>query len=72
MLQSIGFKPPLKVREAYRSAKSVAVASLGTVRVPSNKPLQRTINSSVQLTLVAVWRHTVSAGSDPVSAVGRS
>jgi len=31
--------------------------------------LQRTTNSSVQLTLVAAWRHTVSAGSGPVSAV---
>ncbi len=30
---------------------------------------RRTSNSSVQLTLVAVWRHTVSAGSDPVSTV---
>jgi hypothetical protein len=37
--------------------------------MPPNKALQRTINRSVQLTLVAVWRHTVSAGSDPISAV---
>jgi hypothetical protein len=36
---------------------------------PFNKALQRTINSSVQLTLVAVWRHTDSAGLAPVSAV---
>jgi len=31
--------------------------------------LQRASNSSVQLTLAATWRHTLSAGSDPVSAV---
>ena len=34
-----------------------------------NKPLQRTSNSLVQLTLVAAWRYTSEAGSDPVSAV---
>jgi hypothetical protein len=36
--------------------------SLGTQcasQPPHNKALQRTINSSVQLTLVAVWRHTL-------------
>ncbi len=33
------------------------------------QPLQWTNNSSVQLDLVAVWRHTVSNGSGPVSAV---
>ncbi len=27
-----------------------------TMRLPPNKAFQRTINSSVQLTLVAVWR----------------
>lgn len=32
-------------------------------RRPPPKPLQGTSNSSVQLTLVAVWRHTVLAGS---------
>jgi hypothetical protein len=31
--------------------------------------LQRTINSPFQLAMVAVWRHTSVAGSDPVSAV---
>jgi hypothetical protein len=30
---------------------------------------RRTSNSSVQLTLVAVWRHTLEAGSGPFSAV---
>ena len=33
------------------------------------KAVQRTSNSWVQLTLVAVWRHASVAGSDPVSAV---
>ena len=33
------------------------------------EPLQRTINSLLQLTLVAIWCHTSGAGSDPVSAV---
>jgi hypothetical protein len=37
--------------------------------LPPNKALQRTSNSFVQLTLVAIWRHTVSIGSDPVSTV---
>ena len=36
---------------------------------PPNKALQRTSNSSVQLTMVAFWRHTRGAGSGPVSAV---
>jgi hypothetical protein len=36
---------------------------------PANKALQRTRNTSAQLTHRAVWRHTVSAGSGPVSAV---
>jgi len=40
-----------------------------TASAPLNKALQRTINSSVQLTMVAVWRHTWVAGSDQVSAV---
>jgi len=35
----------------------------------ANKALQRTINSSVELTLVAIWRHTESTGSGSVSAV---
>ncbi len=35
----------------------------------ANQPLQRTTNSSDQLTLVAIWRHTVSTRSGPVSAV---
>jgi len=39
---------------------------------PPNKALQRTINSSVQLTLIAVWRHTEGAGPDSVSAVAGS
>jgi hypothetical protein len=38
-------------------------------RVRHNKSLQRTSSSSIQLTLVAVWWHTVSVGSGPVSAV---
>ncbi len=33
------------------------------------KALQRTTNSSLGLTLVAVWRHIVARGSGPVSAV---
>ncbi len=33
------------------------------------KPLQRTSDSSVQLTLGGVWRHTLATGSDPVSAL---
>jgi hypothetical protein len=37
--------------------------------MPPNKALQRTINSSVQLTWVAVWRHILVAGPGPVSAV---
>jgi len=37
--------------------------------VRHNQALQRTSNSSVQLTAVAVWRHTLVAGSGPVSAV---
>jgi hypothetical protein len=37
--------------------------------MPPNKPLQRTINSWVQMTLVAAWRHSSVVGSDPVSAV---
>jgi len=36
---------------------------------PPNKALNRTGNSSVQLTLGAIWRHTSVAGSEPVSAV---
>jgi hypothetical protein len=36
--------------------------------MPPNKALQRTTNSSAQLTLVAAWRHTLLAGSGPVSA----
>jgi hypothetical protein len=36
-----------------------------------NEPLQRTRGSSLRLTLVAVWRHTGSVESDPVSAVVR-
>jgi hypothetical protein len=39
----------------------------GVVR--HNKALQRTINSLVQLTLVAFWRHTLWLGSGPASAV---
>jgi len=38
-------------------------------RLPLNMPLQRTINSLIQLTLVGFWRHNMLAGSDPVSAV---
>jgi hypothetical protein len=38
-------------------------------RTPPNKALNRTVNSSVQLTLGAVWRHTWLAGSEPVNAV---
>jgi len=40
-----------------------------TASAPLNKALQRTINSSVQLTLGAAKRHTWIAGSGPVSAV---
>jgi len=36
---------------------------------PPDKALQRIINSSVQLTVVAVWRHTLVTGSGPVGAV---
>lgn len=36
---------------------------------PPNKPLNRPGNSSVQLTLGAVWRDTSMVGSEPVSAV---
>jgi hypothetical protein len=39
------------------------------LHAPSAKPLQRTNNSSLQLTVVAAWWHTVSAGSRLVSAV---
>ena len=49
--------------------KCAQVASVAAARTTPNKALQRTSNSSVQLTLVAAWRHTSSAGSDPVSAV---
>ncbi len=30
--------------------------------------LNQTANSCVELTLGGIWRHTVSAGSEPVSA----
>lgn len=30
-----------------------------------NEPLQRTINSSVRLTLVAVWRHAYDPSVEP-------
>jgi hypothetical protein len=36
---------------------------------PANDTLQRTINSSVELTLVAAWRHSSEAESGRVSAV---
>ena len=39
------------------------------VEQPSNTALQRASNSSVQLTLIAIWRHTFKAGSVPVSTV---
>ncbi|MFV1968971.1 MAG: nucleotidyltransferase family protein, partial [Pirellulaceae bacterium] len=38
-------------------------------RTPSNMPLQTDQQQQGSLTFVAVWRHTVSAGSNPVSAV---
>ncbi len=34
-----------------------------------NKPMNRSVNSLIHLTLGAVWRHTVSLRSGPVSAV---
>ena len=34
-----------------------------------NQALQRASNSSAQLTLGAIWRHTLMVESDPVSAV---
>ncbi len=34
-------------------------------RREGNQALSRTVNSSVQLTFGATWRHTVSAGSGP-------
>lgn len=47
----------------------VCLRSTRSVMSPPNKALNRTVNSSVQLTLGAVWRHTPVAGSGPVSAV---
>ena len=41
----------------------------GKYALDRDKPLQRTINSAVQLTIVVAWRHTVSSGSGRVSAV---
>ena len=43
--------------------------AIGTQSAPPNQVLQRISNSSLQLTLLAVWRHTRVAGSGPVSAV---
>jgi len=37
--------------------------------MPSNKPMNQSVNSSIQLALGAIWRHTGSLRSGPVSAV---
>jgi len=55
--------------KARRLSGAARVACRAVARMPPNKALQRTINSSVQLTLVAARRHTSEAGSRPVSAV---
>ena len=51
-----------------RALRNRRIARLGC-QVPPNKALNRTVNSSAQLTLGAIWRHTLVAGSGPVSAV---
>ncbi len=56
-----------RMHTSWRPTASLS-NSLST-SLPADNPLQRTNNSSVQLTWVAVWRHIVSARSGPVSAV---
>jgi hypothetical protein len=56
----------MRLRSQLANAPVLFVSSSS---MPPNQELQRTTNSSLQLTMAAAWRHTTSAGSGPVSAV---
>ena len=57
--------------EVLVAAKLIVSPSISAMPPPS-KPLQRSSNSSFQLALASVWRHTMSAMSGPAGAVAGS
>jgi hypothetical protein len=53
-----------------KSGCDSGVGGAGATRPqPPNKPMNRSGNSLIQLTVGAIWRHNQAAGSEPVSAV---
>ena len=68
-VQHVALRTLSQDREAAAAGLVRLVCDKGGSRSASNEVLQRTTNSFVELTLPAIWRHTASAGSDPVSAV---